>query len=190
VKGWYDEQNLAWRTSATAPLEASGILGTVIPAANLGALAAPAAFQSFATVAYVALDTTAAKPGAVAFFKKKLNLNPVSVVGSSAPQWDPARLNKLELCFGTQSSCGVTWTTEPTSSRCDGTSFGMPIRRWWERITAAGETVPQYRCVTRRDHAGFSGGIPATARWRWFLGDDTIWTECIQGCCQIEADFF
>jgi hypothetical protein len=189
VKGWYDEQTLAWKPSATAPLEVSGVVGTVIPAPNLGALMGEPAFASFVTVAYVALDVSAAKPGAAAFYKNKLNLNPVSVAGSSPPQWDPARLNKMEQCFGTQSSCGVVWTTEPANMRCPAKQFGLPIHRWWQRITAAGETAGQYRCVTRRDHAGFGGSIPATARWRWILGDDTIWTECTQGCCQTETDF-
>jgi Big-like domain-containing protein len=190
VKGWYDEQVLAWRSSSTGPLEPSGILGTLIPAPNLGTLSGPAAFTSFVTVAYVALDTTAAKPGSVAFFKKKLNLNPAPVAGTAPPQWNPARLNKLELCFGTQSSCSVVWTSELPGMRCAATTFGMPIHRWWQRITAAGETTGQFRCVTRRDHSSYAGGIPATARWRWILSDDTIWTECTQGCCQTEVGGF
>jgi hypothetical protein len=155
VKGWYDEQTLAWKPSPTAPLEASGVVGTVIPAPNLGAMMGQPAFASFVTVAYVALDVSAAKPGAAAFYKNKLNLNPVSVATTSPPQWDPARLNKLEQCFGTQSSCGVVWTTEPANMRCPAKQFGLPIHRWWQRITAAGETAGKYRCVTRRDHAGF-----------------------------------
>ena len=190
TKGWYDEQNLAWRPSPTAPVEPSGIVGTVIPAPQLGTLNGPTAFHTFVTIGYVALDASAAKPGAVAFFKTKLNLNAVSVVGTAPPQWDPSRLNKLELCFGTQSGCGVTWTSEASKLRCPGTSLGLPIHRWWQRITAAGETVGKYRCVTRRDHSGFAPGIPATTRWRWILGDDTIWGACTQGCCQTEADFF
>jgi hypothetical protein len=189
VKGWYDEQNLAWQPSSGAPLEASGVVGTVIPAPNLGSLMGEPAFASFVTVAYVALDVSAAKPGAAAFYKKKLNLNPASVAQGSPPRWDPARLNKLEQCFGTASSCGVVWTTEPANVQCPSTSYGFPIHRWWQRITAAGETAGRYRCATRRDHSTFTSAIPATARWRWILGDDTIWTECTQGCCQTETDF-
>lgn len=190
VKGWYDEQYLAWQPSPAAPLEPSGILGTVIPAPKLAMLSGKAAFQGFVTVAYIALDTTDAKPGSVAFFKKKLNLNPVSVVAAPSAHWDPARLNKLELCFGTESACGVAWTTEPANVRCAATSFGLSIHRWWQRITAAGETVGTYRCVTRRDHSTYAGSVVATARWRWILSDETVWTACTQGCCQTETDIF
>jgi hypothetical protein len=188
VKGWYDEQNLAWAKAPGALVEPSGVIGTVIPAHNLGTLEGQAAFASFVPVAYVALDGTSAAPGALAYYKQKLNLNPVSVLSGAVPFWEPDRLNKFELCFGTQSGCGVTWTSEPLTMRCSSRVFGFPVKRWWVRITAAGESVARYRCVTRRDHTNYSEPIPATTRWRWILGDDTIWTECTQGCCQTETD--
>jgi hypothetical protein len=187
VKGWYDEQNLGWRTSTTAPVVPSGIVGTVIPAVNLADLKNPPAFEQFVTVAHVALDASAA-PSAVPFMKKKLNLNPVSVLSHAPPLWEPKRLNKLELCFGTQGSCRVSWTTEPEDVRCASRAwFGWPIHRWYVRITAAGESAAKFRCVRRHGHEDFPLPIPGTTRWRWILDDETIWTECTQGCCQTET---
>lgn len=189
VKGWYDEQELAWHPSEDGPPVPSGILGTVIPAANLGSLVGKPAFESFVTVAYVALDVTSASPAAVTFYKTKLNLNPASVLSATAPAWDPTRLNKLELCFGTQEACNVTWTTERENVRCAATNvLGYPVHRWWVRITAAGESVAKYRCATRRDHTNYASMVAATARWRWIIGDDTIWAACTKGCCQVETD--
>jgi hypothetical protein len=187
VKGWYDEQNLAWRPPAGAKLQPSGVIGTVIPTEKLAALKDPPAFASFVTVAYIALDASAAAPGAVPYLKAKLNLNPVTVLSATPPLWDPKRLNKLELCFGTRSKCEVSWTTEPENVRCADNWGGWPIHRWWVRITAAGESIPKFRCVTRRDHSDYNEPIPGTTRWRWILGDDTVWAECTQGCCQTET---
>jgi hypothetical protein len=27
--------------------------------------------------------------------------------------------------------------------------------------------------------------VPATARWRWLPDDETVWTKCDEGCCEI-----
>ena len=189
VKGWYDEQELAWQDSAGAPPEPSKAIGTVIPAANLGDLNGPDAFKTFVPVAYVALDVSAAPATVKSFLKDKLNINPVSVLNPANGGWDPTRLNRLELCFGTRESCEVTWTAEPEEVRCDSgvCDFFWESKRWWVKITAAGEDGnPKYRCVTRRGHAP-KPEIPGTTRWRWILEDETIWTECTQGCCQTET---
>ena len=188
VKGWYDEQILAWKPHPDKPSEPSGVVGTIIPVPNLGTLQGRPAFKRFITVAYAALDTANASPHVVKYFKDKLNMLPVSVVGSGG--WDPKRLNRMELCFGSERDCGVQWTTEPASARCP--AFGpaparKTILRWYTRITPAGEPLgAQYRCVTRRDHADAGKQIPVTTRWRWILDDETVWTECTQGCCQTE----
>ena len=42
--------------------------------------------------------------------------------------------------------------------------------------------------VDRHDHAGAVAQgfhVPATARWRWKTSDETIWTRCDEGCCQV-----
>lgn len=56
---------------------------------------------------------------------------------------------------------------------------------WEARITP--ESGPARRFpVVRRDHSGHD--IPATARWRWMKDDETIWTRCAAGCCEVQAD--
>ena len=191
VKGWYDEQNLAWKPDTNKPAVPSGVVGTVIPVDRLGEMNGRPAFKTFVTVAYIALDTThATSPNVVKYFKEKLNLLPVPVLTVGAnPHWEPRLLNRMELCFGSESGCRVSWSTEPAQARCPAAdAAGNAFLRWYVRITPAGQPDgAKYRCVTRREHRDLHKRIPGTTRWRWILDDETVWTECTQGCCQTET---
>lgn len=43
--------------------------------------------------------------------------------------------------------------------------------------------------VTRRDHTGLLANhgirIVGTNRWRWKEDDETLWTRCLEGCCEV-----
>jgi len=203
-KGWYDEQDLAMPGSQDDPgrpgkkrLIPSGIKGTIIPDPALGQKDSTDFVNPWTQAAYIALDVKSAKAGAVSYYETALNLRPARLNG------DLKSLNQLAFCFGTREHCGVPSLDGPRAPRCgfqkslsgwENNWFGTPIARWWVRITAAplppgattnADTV-RYKCVMRRGHEQVTEKIPTTARWRWLLGDDTTWTECVQGCCEIK----
>lgn len=57
----------------------------------------------------------------------------------------------------------------------------------WPRIIPPGvsEATPEvrYRCTARRTHQGVD--IPRVVRWRWKEDDETIWSYCPAGCCEV-----
>jgi hypothetical protein len=183
IKGWHDEQILAAPAApgATEKLRPSGLRGTVIPAPDLGtqtkvSLTSPTAPPPrWTLVAYVALRDLSGDTEALAYYRKKFGFEPVDV----GPL---ASLNQMHYCFGSQASCGI-----PETVSCGGWFKGLlNINRMWVKIVAPNGNV-RHLCVTRRGHPTFPGLIPPTARWRWVIGDDTVWTYCVQGCCQTEG---
>jgi hypothetical protein len=183
IKGWYDEQELAWNPPEGTAIP-SHIKGTVIPHPDLGLKT----FDAFASgtwvpVAYVALDTTGAVPGAVPYYQRKLNLEPIKV------QLPLERLNQVYSCYGTREHCRVP-ASDPSTGTCGKeTNFArLPVRFWWAKIESAQTHTIHYRCITQRDHkqalATWHLAMPGTARFRWLLGDETIWVECTGGCCE------
>jgi hypothetical protein len=97
-------------------------------------------------------------------------------------------MNVLSYCRGSRAACGVPLLPNPGELAPECGDLDVPDH-WWVRIVSASQADTMYRCVTRRGHAGQLGGktIPATARWRWLLDDETIWKECVEGCCQVES---
>ena len=63
-------------------------------------------------------------------------------------------------------------------------------RGWWADIEP-GSTMPnslRFHVVRRgHEHHLPKVMIPATARWRWMRNDETIWTRCAAGCCEVQA---
>lgn len=182
VKGWYDEQILA-APGTDGSLRPSGLRGTVIPAPTLDGLTKAILAKStsggpdpWSLVAYVAIRDLANDQAAVAHYRDKLGLEP-------APVGPLNTLNQMHYCYGTKDQCLV-----PSGAGCDNwfANLFFKTTRVWVKIVSVSGTV-KYLCVTRRGHPAFSGNVPATARWRWILGDDTIWTACVQGCCQTET---
>jgi hypothetical protein len=54
---------------------------------------------------------------------------------------------------------------------------------WWAKIVSAnGDSL--IKRVWRRE-APEGTKVPATARWRWLHNDETVWTKCDEGCCEI-----
>lgn len=209
-KGWNDEQNLAMISTIDDPgrpgkklLVPSGIIGTVIPDPALArkdrtsydtekypaASTASAPPDPWVQVAYIALDTTHAAPGAVEYYWDSLHVRPAPVSS------DLNSMNRLAFCFGTREHCQLPDSDGPQAAKCgpiksfngwwENDWFGTRIQRMWVRVTSPRPgDMPYYRCVIRRGHLGVKASIAATARWRWLLGDDTTWTECASGCCE------
>ena len=171
VKGWYDEQTLAFPTASGVTV--GTVTGTFVPMSDLGDQDGTPGknFEKFKPVATVALDG-----GSTVYFDK-LNLAPSPIT---------AMTDTVYLCHGTWAHCAVADVA--FQPKCGvGTD-----PNWWAKIVSpkpGGGTPPMstaYFCITRRQHPGMK--IPGVVRWRWAIKDETMWIGCIQGCCEVEAD--
>jgi len=197
IKGWHDEQFLAVPISvASRDLKPSKLLGTVIPHPDIDGvtqlrLSNPARRTSspppveWTPIAYVALKAVVYDQNEVKHYKEKLNFDTSSVqpLGS--------KLNQMLYCFGTRDICEIpSGSGHGGGGMCDGSfwwvrGFFQDINRVWVKIVSASGDV-RYFCVTRRGHSA-GDEVPGTTRWRWILKDDTVWTECVNGCCQTQG---
>lgn len=195
-KGWYDDQLLAV-PDGQGGLRPSDVRGIVFPIGGSVQISSlerramnPNVIARWDTVAFISIDRESP------YYKRMLNLNPVAGDASFEA------MNMLSFCKGTRSTCGVP--APPTAAQlaslapnaprlapmegCDQGSESVI----WVRITPAGSAPggedDMYRCVKRTGHDFQSPEIPATARWRWMISDETVWRECTKGCCQIVAD--
>jgi hypothetical protein len=173
IKGWYDEQLLAYSPGAGAGPIPTGILARFFPEVELGDKNAtddfrPTPDRPWTLVGYVALDVPTGEPAAhVDQYRQKFGLFPT---GSNVP-FD--RMNKVYLCNGTNTSCAIN-TVPPNCSGND----------WWARVENPADTTFVEKCVTRRQHPS-NFHIPGTVRLRWMLEDEGMWMRCIQGCCEL-----
>lgn len=180
VRGWHDEQLLAIPDPAGGPATVSAIRGTIFPAPDLNNLT-EASFSTWQTVAYVALSDSHPKYTAM-----NLVQTPGAVPGSPL---DLDRLNVIQMCKGPAATCGAAPEAAYTCKYPDA----HPLRWGWARIRRAGTpdapSSYKYYCVARWDHPyGMSASAPAivpAARWRWLANDETVWTKCSAGCCEV-----
>ncbi len=181
-KGWYDQQYLAMYDVATGKVAPTRIKGTVIPHPEPEPRVLKDYENTFVPIAYVALDVSEASAEAVQAYREKYGF-------VATPVSNFARMNRLDLCLGTASGCGVN---PPSAATCAKTTLDQyaPGARWWVKLTPANGGSPKYRCVTRRLHANLAKALwpPVTARWRWLAMDETVWRECVVGCCEVEVD--
>jgi len=180
VKGWYDEQTLAFPTSGGG-LTVGTVVGTIVLMHDLGDQdGSPGKnFESWKAVATAAIDT-----GSGVYFTK-LNLAPSPITSMT---------DTIYLCQGTWANCaGAAVASKPKCAADSG---------WWGKIVSTntsgvvqsgspGSSPPpapsiKYFCVTRRTHPGIT--IPAVVRWRWSIKDETLWVPCESGCCEYEAE--
>lgn len=196
IKGWYDEQHLAVPTDAGETLFVRGpVKGTLIPDTSLGQRTLNSYTGRWLPIAYIAMS------GHSPYYIKKLNLH------QTKPDAKLSELNRLLMCRGTRDVCGVPKESDPAaiSVTCAPETLGeiwpgvmraagwkaIALRKWWVRIVPPPGTPgmkPMYRCVTRTDHSDMLDFISSTARWRWLVDDETVWKECLTGCCHVEVD--
>ena len=180
IKGWYDEQFVAEQSGLN--VKPGPVLGHFFPDPDLGTRTEADFHRRWVPVSYAAFS---GPPGQ---YKKKFNFDQ-----HTPPPFPLAKMNSLSLCFGTAAGCDVpvALLSESLLTSCGLAALAQSIfdERWWVRINRSGTTGPSeiYKCVTRREHAGFS--IPATARWRWLAEDETEWQYCPSGCCEVQAHF-
>lgn len=152
VKGWYDRQRLDLR-SKDGRLVISDVSGIVFPQPALDSVPVDAYQSTWIPSAYVFVD---------AAYSAKIPMQ----VG----------MNRVDICNGTSSQCGVP----AGADHCTGIDPGSPDD-WWGRLTSA-TGDPYYYCVRRRTHGG--DVIPAAAaRWNWSEADAKTWSRCGAACC-------
>ncbi len=176
-KGWYDEQILTLAESEIGmPAQVSNVVGTFIPAPNLGDETGLPEHSRYAgawqTVAAVAIR---GNPGR---YTSKFNL-----IESGE---DIAR-NVVSLCY-------VVATNQAGCPGLDKSALNCSTDEWYARIVRdrnAASSVTKYFCVTRRSHDRMNmpatPPIPGVVRWRWLLNDETMWVRCLHGCCEVNA---
>jgi hypothetical protein len=179
VKGWHDQQILAVvRPGGPGPVP-SNLLGTVIPNPELkGQPWSQAGPAEWHLAAYVTLqDLNGNAVADFASYEDKLNVKEV-------PLGTPLeKANRISYCYGPKKLC--VHEPELLVKECEEfyERIFFTVHRWWVRIDAANGSSKIF-CLIRRSHPGYNINIPPTARWRWILSDDSMWTECVNGCCQ------
>ena len=184
VKGWYDEQFLAFQPKG-APAHLSVLLGTLYPSADLDRWAEPPTTSPYAghfvTAAYVELHPTLLTgSAAVASYDLKFNF---AVTPAGTP------LNEIKLCNGSDVECfnGIrpppSTLVSPCLQAAADAGVGPP---WWAQVIRGGAAPGNitYKCVKRRTHGTNVPHIPGAARWRWMVEDEGTWMRCLQGCCE------
>ncbi len=180
IKGWYDEQTLAGAapTADAVPL-VSGIRGTIFPHQALADYTDASFQRTWRVVAYIAVPRTSEK------YTQAMNLRGTPTANPHTPL-DPRKLNTIEFCVGTAAECGVNPVPAcPSTIGSDGTNWG------WSKITPAGGGPPKYKCVSRWSNASMTSSsgvpvwLPAATRWRWIIGDESAWSQCSAGCCEV-----
>ena len=187
IKGWFDQQRLA-PPAVTDPASPDPGWGTVFPDPGLGTRTSPDFEDTWLLVAQVAIDSSLEGYGA------KLNLHPARSDGI---------MNRIYLCKGTFARCRASADGTPaiagrvptaaTEPKCPTDVVGVlpeDAESWWAAILPPEGDVG-FRCVIRRDHAAALTALgltlPGSARWRWRNHDETIWTRCDLGCCEVEG---
>jgi hypothetical protein len=180
IKGWHDEQLLAVPVGpGMSEMRPSSLRGMVIPQPGLKDTKwSQNGGGAWETVAHVAMTDLSGGGdlGAVEYYRNNFGLEAADLGPTES-------MNELSYCYGRYWQCGASLTQK---FKCHG--FGSLLgRSWFTKIRAARVNTSKTLCMVRRTHPPFTGTIPATARWRWILSDDTIWTECMQGCCETQA---
>jgi hypothetical protein len=178
IKGWHDQQILAIEGDGNE-LIPSNLLGTVIPNPDLSSQPwTKTGTSGWHLAAYVSLhDLSGSSAAQVGKYTQLLNFTLAS------PGAALAKVNKMFYCYGTKKKCLEDPSLLKRNCETWEDRVFFNVHRWWVRVENA-DGVSKVFCVTRRSHPGSTIAIPATARWRWILSDDSVWTECVNGCCQ------
>lgn len=144
IKGWYDQQFLAFKDADMAKAQPTALRGTVVPRPGLDTLSKEDFQHAWVPVSDIHVPSPSA-------YQSKLNLH---------PGWNELALRLF---------AGGKWRARITSS------LGIGVER----------------DVKRYGHEGLKAAtgidIPGTNRWRWVANDETIWTRCLEGCCEVQG---
>ena len=182
IKGWYDEQFLAGPAAVSGgPATVTDNRGTIFPSDSLADYTDAMFTKTWRVIAYAAMSKKSPKYLARMNFVATPSANPATPL-------DPTKLNTIELCVGTKDDCQVA---DPVPT-CPAIAAGSDALVWgWSRLKQAGGSNYLYKCIIQWPNAGmidFTGTplfLPAASRWRWVLADETTWSRCAAGCCEV-----
>jgi hypothetical protein len=158
-RGWYDQQLLAEPDGAEG-LKVGGVLATLVPSPDLGAMNNVQDFNNWQRVAFAYL------PDDAPTYAEKLNLR--------------KGVNVIYLRRGAKES--VFASGEKVERDCEGEDDNT-ADPWWAKVESPSGAV-KYYCVHRWVHPT-AGRLPGTVRWRWLRDDEKTWIRCPGGCCPI-----
>lgn len=170
VKGWYDEQYLAFPTRGG--LVPTRLFGTIFPSGGLDAsLTSATTVGEWNPVASIRVRNDGADHVHVHHYAK-YNLVPDGVE------------TRLYLCHGTLDDCDVPSRALADSPTCEPDEIypQAVVQMWWLRYDHPG-LASRFRCAK---FYPTPPGISArgTVRWRWTLDDEGGWIACPSGCCE------
>ncbi len=189
IKGWYDVQRLALPTAAG--IQPTPFRGFLIPHPALDSLA----WLHWTTNATASLDSYYAVGW--------LHVGYAYMEGDY-PKWNFRKgTNKIYMCYGELGrNCRIPPplpapekpSAYTTLEQCPADPT-ITTRHWWAKTISEAGTVT-YVCIERMDHrkdllgwlnqsayTNVSFSLPATARWRFLIKDESGWWGCPTGCC-------
>lgn len=182
VKGWFDQQRLAPASVANPDAPEPG-WGTVFAAPALVTRKVSDFSGNWVLVARVRLDSS------LAAYESKLNLTPAgpdeNLVYLCKGQWETCR--NLVQNVPNLASGPIPEGAPECPKADDVTPADSGV--WWAGIVST-KTNVKFACVIRRDHSEELAALglrpTGTVRWRWRDQDETIWTSCDAGCCEVQ----
>ncbi len=160
IKGWYDQQYLAYWDEKQSRLTPTRILGTIIPVPDLGSKTSVDFSSGYVDVARVLLERGDPQDGAAfAMYRNKFNFRRTA---SDDPE------STLSIRSGPP---GKLWRARIP---------GPP----------SGGSAKFRHVMFRNVSSGFESSgyvVPAVARWRWMKSDEGTWTRCTSGCCEMSS---
>jgi len=162
ARGWIDEQQLSPVAGGPAP---SPLWATVIPHPRLDQMTDPDYDNQWRVSAFVWIPSQPAAAAALSDYTHKLNFH---------EGWNAIALCQGAACFASNPAAKPSCGPLPPGQE-----------RWYAEVVAPNE-APEFFCVRRIPH--FTGHVIGTARWRWLQHDETLWTRCVDGCCEVEGN--
>jgi hypothetical protein len=160
VKGWFDQQLLAVEDHASpVRLRPGAMMGTVVP-----------------------IHTPEEK--SFIDYQGGLSRAHIFVTGGDYPKLG---LKQHPPTEGPGQPNWITVKAPPGGSEYNPAAMEETWEGAWHPSSG---TMKPTKVIRRSPHAYSLGvmpgslDIPATARWRWTVRDETVWTECIQHCCE------
>jgi hypothetical protein len=183
IKGWFDQQRLAPALVANPGAPDPG-WGTLFADPLLITRRVSDFTGNWVLVARARLDPS------LATYESKWNLTPAGA----------DRENLLYMCRGPWETCRASaehvrdfapGPIPPLAPACPTADDVTPADKgvWWAGTVSSKRTVG-FACVIRRDHSADFAALglrpTGTVRWRWRDQDETIWTSCDAGCCEVQ----
>jgi len=157
--GWYDDQLLAPPGGGPA---ASELWAALIPHPGLDGWNKGPHLNRWQVSAFVWIPTTQSTAA-------------MTTLAAYTAKWNfRGGWNAISLCAG--GGCGAA-----ARAICP-----VPVNddTWFTEVRSEAGGEPAYYCIERQPFA--FGHVIGAARWRYVHNDETVWTRCVNGCCEMQ----